>query len=236
MNGRSVLITGGSKGIGLTTARLFAEAGYRTAVTYHSSPPPEGLFAVKCDVADTQSVKEAFAAVEAEQGPVEVLVSCAGITADGPLMMMSDDKLERVINTNLLGAGRVARQAVRKMTTARWGRLIFISSAVGLRGETGQANYAASKAGLVGLARSLARELGTRGITSNVVSPGLIHTEMVTSTLSEAKVAHLVEQIPTGRIGHPEDVADAILWLAGDGAAYVNGAVIPVDGGAGMGH
>jgi 3-oxoacyl-[acyl-carrier protein] reductase len=233
---RVVLVTGGSRGIGLACARRFAELGDRVAVTYHSSPPPEGLFGVKCDVTDQAAVDAAFAAVEAEfGGPVEVLVSNAGVTRDGLLLRMSEDDFTSVIDANLTAAYRVTKRAAKGMLKARAGRIILMSSVVGLLGQAGQANYAASKAGLVGLARSLARELGSRGITVNVVAPGPVETDM-TAALSEAQLASIVDAVPLGRMATVAEIAGAVAFLAGPDAAYITGAVIPVDGGLGMGH
>jgi 3-oxoacyl-[acyl-carrier protein] reductase len=206
------------------------------AVTYHSSPPPEGLFGVKCDVTDQAAVDAAFAAVEAEfGGPVEVLVSNAGVTRDGLLLRMSEDDFTSVIDANLTAAYRVTKRAAKGMLKARAGRIILMSSVVGLLGQAGQANYAASKAGLVGLARSLARELGSRGITVNVVAPGPVETDM-TAALNEAQLASIVDAVPLGRMATVAEIAGAVAFLAGPDAAYITGAVIPVDGGLGMGH
>jgi 3-oxoacyl-[acyl-carrier protein] reductase len=232
---RSVLVTGGSRGIGLAIARAFASAGEKVAVTYHTSSPPDDLFSVKCDVADATAVDEAFTAVEAEQGPVQVLISNAGIVRDKLMMMMSDADFESVLDTNLMGAFLVARRAARKMVASRYGRMVFVSSVMALRGEVGQVNYAASKSGLIGLARSLSRELGPRGITANVVAPGLTQSDM-SAKLGEKRIARLVEQIPLGRLGQPDDVAAAVTFLASDAAAYITGAFLAVDGGAATGH
>ena len=231
---RSVLVTGGNRGIGLATATLLAAQGHRVAVTYRTDAPA-GLFGVRCDVTSTAEVDAAFTAVEAAHGPVEVLVSNAGVTDDGLLLRMSEEAFNRVLDANLTGAYRVAKRASRSMLKARHGRLLFVSSVVGLSGAAGQANYAASKAGLVGLARSLARELGSRGITSNVVAPGYVDTDM-TAGLSEARRGDLLATIPAGRTASVEEVAAVIAFLASDSASYVNGAVVPVDGGLGMGH
>lgn len=231
---RSVLVTGGNRGIGLATARMLAEQGHRVAVTYRSSAP-DGLLGVRCDVTSSADVDAAFSQVEAEQGPVEVLVSNAGITDDTLLMRMSEESFTSVVDTNLTAAYRVAKRATKAMLRARWGRLVFVSSVVGLSGAPGQVNYAASKSGLVGLARSIARELGSRGITSNVVSPGYVDTDM-TAKLDEARTAALVAQVPLGRTATPDEVAAVIAFLAGDASSYVTGAVLPVDGGIGMGH
>jgi beta-ketoacyl ACP reductase len=231
---RSVLVTGGSRGIGLATARALAEAGHRVAVT-HRSGSPEGLLGVACDVTSADDVDRAFREVEEAHGPVEVLVSNAGITDDSLLLRMSEEQFTGVVDTNLSGAYRVANRAARGMLKARWGRLVFVSSVVGLSGAAGQANYAASKAGLVGLSRSLARELGSRGITSNVVAPGWVETDM-TAGLPDERRAALLAQTALGRTAQPEEVAGVIAFLASDAAAYVTGAVVPVDGGLGMGH
>ena len=232
---RSVLITGGNRGIGLAIARAFSERGDAVTVTHRSGTAPGGLFGVRCDVTDAEQVEAAFAAAEQENGPVEVVVSNAGITRDTLLLRMSEDDWQEVIRTNLTGAYRVARQAARGMLRLRRGRLIFISSVVGLSGSAGQVNYAASKAGLVGLARSIARELGSRQITANVVAPGFVDTDM-TAALPEERRADLLGQIPLGRYAEPAEVAAVVTWLASDAASYVTGAVIPVDGGLGMGH
>ena len=232
--GRSVLVTGGNRGIGLATARLLAEQGHRVAVTYRTGPP-EGLLAVRCDVTSTQEVDAAFTQVEAEHGPVEVLVSNAGITDDQLLLRMSEQSFTSVLDANLTGAYRVAKRATRGMLKNRWGRMVFVSSVVGLSGAPGQANYAASKAGLVGLSRSLARELGSRSITANVVAPGFVDTDM-TAELTDARRAEILGTIPLGRTAATGEVAGVIAFLAGEDAGYVTGAVIPVDGGLGMGH
>ncbi|MEQ4717160.1 3-oxoacyl-ACP reductase FabG [Nonomuraea sp. B19D2] len=229
---RSVLVTGGNRGIGLAIARELAAAGDAVAVTYRSGEPPEGLFGVRCDVTSMADVEAAFDKVEAEQGPVEVLVSNAGITQDTLLAMMKEDAFTNVIDANLTGAYRVAKRAIRPMMKLKRGRIILISSVVGLSGQAGQANYAASKAGLVGFARSLAREYGSRNITVNVVSPGFVKTDMTADLDHEA----IVSQIPLGRQAAPAEVARVVRFLAGDDASYITGAVIPVDGGLGMGH
>ena len=230
-----VLITGGSRGIGLACAHRFLAQGDRVAVTYNSSPPPEGLFAVKCDVTDLDSVDAAFKAVEAEFGPVEVLVSNAGITKDGLLLRMSEADFCSVVDANLTAAYRVAKRATHGMLRARAGRIIFMSSVVALLGSAGQANYAASKAGLVGLARSLARELGSRSITVNVVAPGPVETDM-TAALGEKRLAELTAAVPLARMASADEIAGVVVFLASPDAAYITGAVIPVDGGLGMGH
>jgi 3-oxoacyl-[acyl-carrier protein] reductase len=232
---RSVLVTGGNRGIGRAIAEAFAAAGDQVAVTYRSGEPPAGFLAVRCDVTDPASVDAAFAEVEAAQGPVEVLVANAGVTADTLVLRMSEEDWSKVIETNLTGSFRVAKRAAKGMLRMRRGRLIFISSVVGLLGSAGQVNYAASKAGLVGMARSLARELGSRSITANVVAPGFVTTEM-TDVLPEETKAQYQAQIPLQRFASVEEVAAVVAWLGSDAAAYVTGAVIPVDGGLGMGH
>lgn len=233
---RVALVTGGARGIGLATARLLAGNGYEVAVTYRSAPPPEdaGLLAVPCDVTDTAQIDAAFEKVEQELGNVEVLVSNAGITADILVLRMSDDDFTRVIDTNLAGALRVSRRAVKRMTRARWGRIILVGSVVGTTGQAGQANYAASKAGLVGLARSLAREFASRNVTVNVVAPGPVATEMLAAVDDERREL-ISRAVPLGRLAEPDEVAAAIAFLAGENAGYITGAVLPVDGGLGMG-
>ncbi len=232
---RTVLVTGGSKGIGRGIAERLLRNGHRVAATYRSGDVPEGVLGVRCDVTDGEQVEAAFAEVEGALGPVQVLVANAGITRDTLLMRMSDDDWDAVLATNLTGAFRVARRAARPMIRARYGRLVFISSVVGQLGSAGQVNYAASKAGLVGLARSLARELGSRGVTANVVAPGFIETDM-TAELGEETVQKYAAQIPLGRLGAVDDVAGTVEFLAGDAAGYITGALLPVDGGLGMGH
>jgi 3-oxoacyl-[acyl-carrier protein] reductase len=232
---RVVLVTGGSKGIGLACAQRFAANGDKVAVTYNASPPPDGFLAVKCDVTQMDQVDAAFATIEGELGPVQVLVSNAGITKDTLLLRMSEDAFTSVLDTNLAGAYRVAKRAAGPMLKARHGRLIFVSSVVGLLGQAGQANYAASKAGLVGLARSLARELGSRNITANVVAPGPVSTDM-TELLSDHLKEQMTSAVPLGRFASPSEIAAAVAFLASDEAAYITGAVLPVDGGLGMGH
>jgi 3-oxoacyl-[acyl-carrier protein] reductase len=229
---RSVLVTGGNRGIGLAIARELAATGDSVAVTYRSGEPPDGLFGVRCDVTSMADVEAAFDKVEAEQGPVEVLVSNAGMTKDTLLAMMKEDTFTDVIDANLTGAYRVAKRAIRPMMKLKRGRVILISSVVGLSGQAGQTNYAASKAGLVGFARSMAREYGSRNITVNVVSPGFVETDMTADLDTEA----IVKNIPLGRQATPGEVARVVRFLASDDASYITGAVIPVDGGLGMGH
>ena len=234
---RSVLVTGGNRGIGLAIAQAFAEQGDRVAVT-HRSPVvdlPDALLAVPCDVTDAAAVDAAFDKVEAEHGPVQVLVSNAGVTEDTLLLRMSENQFTRVLDANLTAGYRVAKRASRGMLRARHGRMVFVSSVVALTGSAGQVNYAAAKAGLIGLARSIARELGSRGITANVVLPGFVDTDM-TRALPEDRRAAALAQIPAGRYGEREEIAAAVTWLASAAAGYVNGAIIPVDGGLGMGH
>jgi 3-oxoacyl-[acyl-carrier protein] reductase len=256
---RTVLVTGGNRGIGRAIAEAFVAQGDRVAITHRgrggdagdvagsgsggdadanvapNSPGPAGVLAVTADVTDADAVDAAFTVVEAELGPVEVLVANAGITDDTLLMRMSEDQFVRVIDTNLAGAWRCARRAATKMVRGRFGRMVFVSSVVGLYGGPGQVNYAASKAGLVGLARSVTRELGSRNITANVVAPGFIETDM-TSVLSDDRRTEILRNVPAGRLATPSEVASVVTFLASDAAAYVNGAVIPVDGGLGMGH
>jgi beta-ketoacyl ACP reductase len=231
---RSVLVTGGNRGIGLAIARAFAAQGDRVAVTHRGSGVPDGLLGVRCDVTDAAEVDRAFGEVEAAHGPVEVLVSNAGITDDTLLLRMSEETFARVLDANLTGAYRVARRAAAGMLRMRRGRMVFVSSVVGFMGSPGQVNYAASKAGLVGLARSVARELGSRGITANVVAPGFVRTDM-TDALPEKRRDEILGQVPLGRLAAPEEVAGTVVFLASDAAAYVTGAVVPVDGGLGMG-
>ena len=233
--GRSVLVTGGNRGIGLAIARRFAADGDSVTVTSRSGDPVDGLAVVQCDVRNAASVDAAFTAVEADQGPVEVLVANAGVTRDQLVMRMSDEEFTSVLDTNLVGAFRCVRRASRGMIRLRRGRIVLISSVVGLYGSPGQTNYAASKAGLVGLARSLTRELGGRGITANVVAPGFVDTEM-TAVLPEDRKAAYLAAIPAGRFAGPEEVAAVVRFLASPEAGYISGAVVPVDGGLGMGH
>jgi 3-oxoacyl-[acyl-carrier protein] reductase len=235
---RVVLVTGGAKGIGLACARAFVAAGDQVAITYRSGPPEgadaEGLLCVPCDVTDADQVEAAFVAVEDQLGPIEVLVSNAGVTHDGLVLRMNDEAFTSVVDTNLTGGFRVARRAVTKMMRARFGRIIFISSVVAATGQAGQANYAASKAGLVGLARSLAREFASRNITVNVVAPGPITTDM-TAALGDDRQRAITDAVPLGRFGTPIEVAATVCFLASDAAGYITGAVVPVDGGLGMG-
>jgi 3-oxoacyl-[acyl-carrier protein] reductase len=232
---RSVLVTGGSRGIGRAVAEAFVAAGDKVAVTLRSGEPPEGAIGVKCDVTDPTSVDQAFAEVEEQHGPVEVLVANAGITSDTLLLRMDEDDWSRVLDTNLSGSFRVAKRAARGMLRLRRGRIVLISSVVAMLGSPGQVNYAASKAGLVGMARSMARELGSRSITTNVVAPGYVLTDM-TSSLPEQQQEEYRKAIPLQRFAEPHEVAGVVRWLASPEAAYVTGAVIPVDGGLGMGH
>ncbi|MFD5893334.1 MULTISPECIES: 3-oxoacyl-[acyl-carrier-protein] reductase [unclassified Streptomyces] len=237
---RSVLVTGGNRGIGLAIALAFVGNGDKVAITYRSGEPPKalteaGALAVRCDITDAEQVEQAYKEIEETHGPVEVLVANAGITKDQLLMRMSEDDFTSVLDTNLTGTFRVVKRANRGMLRAKRGRVVLISSVVGLLGSAGQANYAASKAGLVGFARSLARELGSRNITFNVVAPGFVDTDM-TKVLTDEQRAKIVANVPLGRYALPEEIAAAVRFLASDDAAYITGAVIPVDGGLGMGH
>ena len=232
---RTVLVTGGSKGIGLATARAFAALGDNVAVTYNSSPPPDDVFAVKCDVTNQAEVDAMFSAVEEKFGPVGVLVSNAGITRDGLILRMAEADFADVVDANLTAAYRVCKRAAQGMIRARAGRIVLVSSVVAMLGSAGQANYAASKAGLIGLARALARELGSRNVTVNVVAPGPVDTDM-TAVLGDKRMEELRAAVPLGRTATPQEIADVIAFLAGPSAGYITGAVIPVDGGLGMGH
>ena len=232
---RSVLVTGGNRGIGRAIAEAFLAQGDKVAVTTRNGGAPEGALDVRCDITDAAQVEAAFAAIEEAHGPVEVLVANAGITNDTLILRMSEDDWTSVVDTNLTGSYRLAKRAAKGMLRLRRGRLIFISSVVGLLGSAGQTNYAASKAGLVGLARSLARELGSRSITANVVAPGFVTTDM-TDVLTDDQKAAIKQQVPLGRYGDAAEIANAVTWLASPRAGYVTGAVIPVDGGLGMGH
>ncbi|WP_020497768.1 3-oxoacyl-ACP reductase FabG [Sciscionella marina] len=230
---RSVLVTGGNRGIGLSIARAFAEQGDKVAVTHRGSGAPEDLFGVTCDVTDAESVDAAFKEVEATHGPVEVLVANAGVTDDTLLMRLDEGQFTSVLDTNLAGAYRVAKRATRGMLRAKYGRMIFLSSVVAMSGSPGQVNYAASKAGLIGVARSITRELASRNITANVIAPGFIKTAMI-DDVTDRRHEEILGNVPAGRLGDVEEVAEAAVFLAG--ASYVNGAVLPVDGGLGMGH
>jgi 3-oxoacyl-[acyl-carrier protein] reductase len=232
---RSVLVTGGNRGIGRAIAEAYVRNGDRVAVTTRSGGAPAGTLDVRCDITDAGQVEAACATIEEAHGPVEVLVANAGITADTLLLRMSDDDWSSVLDTNLTGSFRLAKRASKGMLRLRRGRIVFISSVVGLLGSAGQVNYAASKAGLVGMARSIARELGSRSITANVVAPGFIETDM-TAVLTDEQKDAIKTQVPLGRYGSTDEIAETVLWLTGPGAAYVTGAVIPVDGGLGMGH
>ena len=229
-----MLVTGGNRGIGLAVAQAFAANGDNVAITHRGSGAPDGLFGVQCDVTSTSDVDAAFSAVEAEFGPVEILVANAGITDDTLLLRMSEESFQRVLDANLTGAFRVAQRAAKGMLRQRKGRLIFISSVVALLGSPGQANYAASKAGLIGFARSITRELGSRSITANVIAPGFIETDM-TASLGEAREKEILASVPLGRYGRADEVAGAALYLASPAGAYVSGVVLPIDGGLGMG-
>jgi 3-oxoacyl-[acyl-carrier protein] reductase len=232
---RTVLITGGNRGIGHAIATRFVADGHRVAVTARSGEGPAGALTVRADVTDGDSLDGAINEVEAALGPIEVIVANAGITKDTLLMRMKDEEFEEVIQTNLVGVFKVVKRCVTSMIKAKHGRIILISSVVGLYGSPGQVNYAASKSALVGFARSVTRELGSRGITANVVAPGFIKTDMTTA-LPEAQQEAYLSSIPAGRFAEPEEVAAAVSWLASDEAAYVSGAVLPIDGGLGMGH
>ena len=233
--GRSALVTGGNRGIGRAIAATLAARGDRVAITHRGGDPPDGVLGVRCDVTDVDQVDQAFTAAEEAHGPVEVLVANAGITRDTLLMRMPDEAWQDVLDTNLSGAFRVVRRAARGMMKARWGRVVLLSSVVGMLGSAGQVNYAASKAGLVGLARSVARELGGRGVTANVVAPGFVETDM-TADLPKATKEQYRGQVPLGRFATADEVAAVVAFLTSEEAAYVTGALVPVDGGLGMGH
>lgn len=232
---RTVLVTGGNRGIGRAIAEEFVAQGHRVAVTVRSGEGPAGTLSVIADVTDSTSLDAAFETIEEKLGPVEVLVANAGITRDMLLLRMTDEDFEDVLNTNLTGAFRVVKRATKGMMKARFGRVILISSVVGLLGSAGQVNYSAAKSGLVGMARSITRELGSRGITANVIAPGFIETDM-TAALPEEQQEQYKKNIPAGRFATPTEVAKVVSWLASDDSAYISGAVIPVDGGLGMGH
>jgi len=229
-------VTGGNRGIGLAVAQRLAADGHKVAVTHRGSGAPDGLFGVKCDVTDAESIDRAFSEVEAHQGAVEVVIANAGIVDNTLLMRMSEEQFTRVIDANLTGAWRVAKRANRAMLRARWGRVIFLGSVVGQMGMGGQVNYAAAKAGLVGMARAITREVGSRNITANVVAPGFIDTDMTRDEVSEENKEIALKAIPAGRMGQADEVAAAISFLTSDDASYISGAIIPVDGGLGMGH
>lgn len=232
---RSVLVTGGNRGIGLAIARAFAKQGDRVAVTHRGSSVPDDVLGVRCDVTDGAAVEAAFATAEHAHGPIEVLISNAGITNDTLLLRMTEDQFSRVLDTNLTGAYRVAKRAAKSMLRARWGRMVFISSVVALSGAPGQVNYAASKAGLIGIARSIVHELGSRSITANVVAPGYVDTEM-TADVSQVRREEILSRIPLRRQAAPQEIAAVVTFLASEEAGYITGVVLPVDGGLGMGH
>lgn len=232
---RTVLVTGGNRGIGFAIAQRMIEEGHRVAVTARSGEGPEGALTVRAEMNDSASIDAAFTEVEAQLGPVEVVVANAGITRDMLLLRMSEEDFTEVIDTNLTGTFRVVKRAAKGLLKGRFGRVILISSVVGLYGSPGQINYSSSKAALVGFARSLTRELGSRGITANVIAPGFIETDM-TAELPEAQQKQYLDSIPAARFGQVSEIAGVAAWLAGDDAAYISGAVIPVDGGLGMGH
>ena len=229
------LVTGGNRGIGLAIARSLQSEGHRVVITYRSGTPPEGFDAVQMDVTDGQSVESAFAKIESEIGQPEIIVANAGITKDTLVMRMSDEDFESVIDANLTGAFRVAKRATKGLLKLKRGRLIFVGSGVGSVGAAGQVNYSASKSGLVGRARSIARELGSRGITANVIAPGFVETDM-TSSLDEKRRSDIAAQVPLGRFCSAEEIAEVVSFIASSKASYITGAIIPVDGGLGMGH
>jgi 3-oxoacyl-[acyl-carrier protein] reductase len=232
---RVVLVTGGNRGIGYAIAQEFVSAGYKVAVTARSGSGPKGTLSVVADVTDAGSLDAAISKIESELGPIQVLVANAGITKDTLLLRMSDEDFERVIDTNLTGVFRVLKRVTKSMLKAKFGRVIFIGSVVGVLGSAGQVNYAASKSALIGMARSVTRELGSRNITANVVAPGFIDTDM-TEALGEDLQKSYIDRIPAGRFASPEEVAKVVRWMASEEASYISGAVIPVDGGLGMGH
>ncbi len=234
-DGRVALVTGGNRGIGLAVAQRLADQGYRVAVTYRSAPPDDDrLLAVPCDVTDEAAVDAAFSRIEAELGPVEILVSNAGITKDGLVLRMSEDDFTSVIDANLTSGYRVAKRAVKGMMKGRWGRMVFVSSVVGLGGQAGQANYAASKAGLVGLSRSLAKEFASRNITVNIVAPGPVQTDMIDALTDDQKEG-ILGVVPLGRFAQPDEIAASVAFLASEDAGFITGAILPVDGGLAMG-
>ena len=232
---RTVLVTGGNRGIGYAIAERFLHDGHRVAVTARQGRGPDGSYTAIADVTDGPSLDKAIAEVEEKLGPIEILVANAGITRDTLLLRMADEDFEAVINTNLVGVFRVVKRCIKSMVKGKYGRIVLISSVVGMYGSPGQINYAASKSGLVGFARSLTRELGSRGITTNVVAPGFINTDM-TRDLPEEQQQNYLRSIPVGRFAEPSEVAAAVSWLTSDDAAYISGAIVPVDGGLGMGH
>ena len=234
-NSKVAFVTGGNRGIGLAIATKFQNEGYQVVVSYRSGSAPDGFDGVVMDVTDSESVNAAVASIEAKYGQIDVLVANAGITKDGLVMRMSDEDFESVVETNLVGAFKVARACTRGMLKRKSGRMIFVGSVVGMLGSAGQVNYAATKSGLIGMARSFARELGSRGITANVVAPGFVDTDM-TAVLDEARKAEIIGAVPLARFCSPEEVAGVVAFLASPDAAYISGAVIPVDGGLGMGH
>jgi 3-oxoacyl-[acyl-carrier protein] reductase len=234
-NSKVAVVTGGNRGIGLAIATKFQNEGYQVVVSYRSGSAPDGFDGVVMDVTDSESVNAAVASIEAKYGQIDVLVANAGITKDGLVMRMSDEDFESVVETNLVGAFKVARACTRGMLKRKSGRMIFVGSVVGMLGSAGQVNYAATKSGLIGMARSFARELGSRGITANVVAPGFVDTDM-TAVLDEARKAEIIGAVPLARFCSPEEVAGVVAFLASPDAAYISGAVIPVDGGLGMGH
>lgn len=234
-NSKVAVVTGGNRGIGLAIATKFQNEGYQVVVSYRSGSAPDGFDGVVMDVTDSESVNAAVASIEAKYGQIDVLVANAGITKDGLVMRMSDEDFESVVETNLVGAFKVARACTRGMLKRKSGRMIFVGSVVGMLGSAGQVNYAATKSGLIGMARSFARELGSRGITANVVAPGFVDTDM-TEVLDEARKAEIIGAVPLARFCSPEEVAGVVAFLASPDAAYISGAVIPVDGGLGMGH